>query len=125
MSAVAHASFSLDDFADELRAAPGNTTVGHTVLFENERVKVWGIDLAPGERLPFHCHTTTYFWVCTEEGLGNQRYPSGEMDTFEFARGEVDFLDIEPGENLIHDLENAGDSRLRFVAIELKEGAAS
>ena len=119
MSAVAHAEYALEDYAEELRAAPENTQVGHEVLFENNRVRIWGIDLAPGERVPFHCHKTTYFWVCVDPGRAIQRYPNGEMDTFEFARGEVDFLDIPPGENLIHDLENAGDSRLRFIAVEL------
>ena len=116
--------FSLDEFADELAVAAENTQVGHEVYFENDRVRVWGIDLAPGERVPFHCHRRTYFWVCTEGARGNQRFPTGEMETYDFAGGDVDFLDVKPGEQLIHDLENAGDSRLRFIAVELLDGGA-
>ena len=71
--------FPLEDYADELRAAPENTKVGHQVFFENDRVRVWGIDLAPGERVPFHCHERTYFWVCTDGARGNQRFPTGEQ----------------------------------------------
>ena len=111
--------FSLDDYSDELKAAPENTQIGHQIWFENDRVRIWGINLAPGERVPFHCHKRTYFWVCTDGTRGNQRFPTGEMETYDFAVGDVDFLDIEPGEQLIHDLENAGDKPLRFVAVEL------
>jgi len=69
--------------------------------------------------VPFHCHKRTYFWVCTDGTRGNQRFPTGEMETYDFAVGDVDFLDIEPGGQLIHDLENAGDKPLRFIAVEL------
>jgi uncharacterized cupin superfamily protein len=117
--AIANDTYPREDFAEELERASQNTTVGHEVLFENERVRIWGLDLAPGDRVPFHCHTSTYFWVCTDEGRAQQRYPSGEMDTFDFRVGDVDFLDIAPGESLIHDLDNCGDTRLRFIAVEL------
>jgi beta-alanine degradation protein BauB len=119
---VDRARFAVEDYADELRAAPENTKVGHTIFFENDRVRVWGIDLAPGERVPFHCHKRTYFWVCTDGARGNQRVPTGDMETYDFAVGDVDFLEIAPGESLIHDLENAGDSQLRFIAVELLRG---
>jgi len=89
------------------------------LLMENDRVRIWGINLAPGQRVPFHCHKRTYFWVCTDGTRGNQRFPTGEMETYDFAVGDVDFLDIEPGGQLIHDLENAGDKPLRFIAVEL------
>jgi hypothetical protein len=74
--------------------------------------------------VPFHCHKRTYFWVCTEGARGNQRFPTGELETYDFAVGDVDFLEIKPGEQLVHDLENAGDSRLRFIAVELLDGGA-
>jgi hypothetical protein len=121
---IQRATFSTEDYADELRVASENTKVGHTIWFENDRIRVWGIDLAPGERVPFHCHKRTYFWVCVDGARGNQRFPTGEMETYDFAVGDVDFLDVEPGGELIHDLENAGDSHLRFVAIELLDGAS-
>lgn len=123
MSATVYrARFSVDDYAEELRAAPENTKVGHTIFFENDRVRVWGIDLAPGERVPFHSHERTYFWVCIDGARGNQRFPTGDIESYDFAVGDVDFLDIAPGEKLTHDLENAGDSRLRFIAVEFLSG---
>lgn len=119
IAAVETTTFPLEEYGPELAAAPANTTVGQQVLFENDRVRVWGIDLAAGDRMPFHCHTNTYFWICAEGGRGNQRYPSGTMDTFAFEQGAVDFLTFANGESLIHDLENAGDGPLRFYAVEL------
>lgn len=121
--AVARAEFPREEFADELERAEQNTTVGKEIWFENDRVRVWGISLQPGERLPFHCHTDTYFWVCVDPSTGRQRYPSGAIDTFEFRNGDVDFIDIAPGRNVIHDLENSGGSELRFIAIELLKTA--
>jgi uncharacterized cupin superfamily protein len=116
-------TFPVDEYADELAGAADNTKVGHQVWFENDRVRIWGIDLAPGERVPFHCHTRTYFWVCVDGARGNQRFPTGDMETYDFGVGDVDFIDIKDGDKLIHDLENAGDSRLRFVAVEFLEPA--
>ena len=75
--------------------------------------------MQPGERLPFHCHTSTYFWVCVDPSTGRQRYPDGGIDTFEFRNGDVDFLQIAAGEKLVHDLKNSGDTELRFIAVEL------
>jgi hypothetical protein len=120
--AIAHGSYSREDYAEELERAPQNTTVGHEVLFENDRVRIWRLDLADGDRVPFHCHTSTYFWVCTDPGTAVQRYTNGEQDTFDFRDGDVDFLDIAPGDRLIHDLDNVGESRLRFIAVELLDG---
>ena len=40
-----------------------NGCVGSTLLSENERVRVWIIRLAPGERIGFHRHVLDYFWT--------------------------------------------------------------
>ena len=122
MTATADSGFPLEDFADELGSAHENTQVGDSLLFTNERVRVWSITLEPGERVSFHCHTTSYFWVCTEPGRAIQRNPDGTLDTFDFAVGEVDFLRIPP--ELIHDLENVGNTRLCFVTVELLESGS-
>jgi mannose-6-phosphate isomerase-like protein (cupin superfamily) len=115
---VERTQFAREDYAEELRVASENTTIGHQVWFENDRVRIWGIDLAPGERVPFHCHKRTYFWVCVDGARGTQRFPTGEKEIYDFAVGDVDFLDVAPGEELVHDLENSGESPLRFVAVE-------
>ena len=46
--------FDPAEFADELAAGRDDLDVGTGVLFENDRVKVREVDLAPGARGPFH-----------------------------------------------------------------------
>ena len=76
---------------DALAAAPANYTIGTTVLLENERVRVWDITLGPGERMPFHCHRTTYFYRCESGGRWRLRTIEGEVLVGEDPPGEVTF----------------------------------
>ena len=41
--------------------------VANRFLFENDRVRVWQMDLAPGESSDFHEHTLPYV-LCIVEG---------------------------------------------------------
>ncbi len=112
--------FALEEFADELAAAPTNFEIATKLVFENERVRVWEMHLEPGERVPFHCHRTPYFFICHEGGRGIQRFPDGRLLHLEFDRNDVDFLDDERLEtDRIHDFENAGDTAFRFTTFEL------
>ena len=106
-------------FADELAGAAENTIVGSRLLFENAQIRVWDITLGPGERLPFHCHRTSYFYRCESAGVSQVRTPDGRAAVYESPQDEVVFHDIPPGETMIHDLSNAGDTVLRFTTVEL------
>jgi beta-alanine degradation protein BauB len=110
--------FDVGEFADELDRAGSNHEVGTKLLLKNDRVRVWDLDLAPGERVPFHCHATTYFFVCVDAGRGVSRFPDGNAVTLDYAAGDSWFDDVVGGEE-IHDLENVGTSRLRFTTVEL------
>jgi hypothetical protein len=107
------------DFADELAAAPGNFDVGTTVWFENERIRVWEILLRPGERGAFHSHVANYFWTVVEGSRGLQRFADGTFVVRDYLVGETKYLEHTPETALIHDLENIGDTDLRFVTVEL------
>lgn len=111
--------FDPADFADELEAAPGNLDVGTTVWFENERIRVWEILLQPGERGAFHSHVTNYFWTVVEGSRGLQRFADGTFVVRDYLVGETKYLEHTPETALIHDLENIGDTTLRFVTVEL------
>jgi hypothetical protein len=117
--ALEERTFDPADYADEIAAARENVTVGTTVWLENDNVRIWDLHLAPGERLPFHCHTTTYYWVCTAPGQGIQRFTDGTLAVWDFRVGEIDFLEASLDEPLIHDLENVGDTPIRFSTVEL------
>lgn len=110
--------FDPDEYQDELRAAPVNLDVGTRVWFENDRIRVWEILLPPGERGPFHNHTRNYFWTVVEAGRGLQRYADGTFAVRDYQVGDTRYLEHSPEDSLIHDLENVGDTVLRFVTVE-------
>lgn len=112
-------TFDPSDYAEELAAAPGNLAVGTTLWFENDRVRVWEVRLEPGERGPFHAHTRNYFWTVVDPGVGLQRFADGTYTVREYRLGDTKFLEHTPEAPLVHDLENVGDTLLRFVTVEL------
>lgn len=112
-------TFELAGFADELRAAHGNTDVGTRLWFQNAAIRVWEVRLAPGERGPFHAHTRRYFWTVVDGGIGRQRTADGTMVDREYAVGDTNYSEHSPDDPTLHDFENAGDSDIRFVTVEL------
>lgn len=115
-----HGKYDVADFADELAWAHENHEVGTTRRFENDHVRVWEIRLEPGERGAFHVHDQTYFWTVVEPGRGLQRFPDGTVVVRDYQLGETRYLVHSPEDTMIHDLENVGDTILRFVTVELK-----
>lgn len=116
---VDEGTFPTELFADELTAAPANLAVGTKLWFENERLLVWEVRLEPGERGPFHAHTRNYFWTVVEAGRGLQRFSDGTFLVRDYALGDTNYSEHAPDVPLIHDLENVGDTVLRFVTVEL------
>lgn len=112
-------TFEPDGFAEELAAAPANLDVGTTLWLENERVRVWEVRLDPGTRCPFHAHTRPYVWTCVGAGTGRQRSPDGTLKVRRYAEGDTQFSAHTGGKPMLHDLENVGDTVLRFVTVEL------
>ena len=111
-------TFDLSEYAAELKSAEANRDVGTRLLLENERVRIWDLDLGPGDRVPFHCHATAYFFVCVDAGRGLSRFPDGNAVTMDYREGDTWFDEVQHGSE-IHDLENVGDTRLRFTTVEL------
>ncbi|HEY4606159.1 MAG TPA: hypothetical protein VIH55_00810 [Acidimicrobiia bacterium] len=116
---VEEGAYQRDEYADELRAAPDNHDLGTTLWFENERIRVWEVELHPGARGPFHAHTTNYFWTVVEPGRALQRFADGTFIVRDYHLGDTRYLEHTPETALIHDLENVGDTTLRFVTVEL------
>jgi mannose-6-phosphate isomerase-like protein (cupin superfamily) len=117
---VERGRFDPDAYRDELAAAWSNHQIGTSLWFENERVRVFEVRLDPGQRGPFHVHDRDYFWTVVEPGRGLQRFPDGTYVVRDYHLGDTRFLDHGPGQALVHDLENVGDTPLRFVTVELK-----
>lgn len=112
-------TFDPAEFREELAAAAGNFDVGTRLWFQNDRIKVWEIGLAPGERGPFHTHTRPYFWTVVEAGTGRQRSPGGSFHVRRYEVGDTQYSELAPANPMVHDLENVGATTLRFVTVEL------
>ena len=115
-----HGTFSPDDFAAELAVASENRALGTRVVFENDVIQVWEVRLEPGERGAFHVHDRTYFWTVVDPGRGLQRFANGTFIIRDYTLGETRYLEHSADNVLIHDLENVGDTTLRFVTVALK-----
>lgn len=111
--------YDVERYAGELAEAPANLAVGTTLLYENDRVKVWELRLAAGERGPFHAHTRNYFWTVVDAGVGKQRLGDGSYMVRDYEVGQTQYSAHTADEPLIHDLENVGDTELRFITVEL------
>lgn len=107
----------------ELESNKYNGVVGHRLLSQSDRVRVWTIDLPPGNRVPFHRHVLDYFWTATASGTSIQRTHDGSVREVSYAAGETRHFSFSAGEFLIHDLENTGTTTLAFLTVELLDGA--
>ena len=110
-------TFDVGAFAKEIDAPSAD--IGTKLLFENERVKVWEIKLAPSERAPFHRHTHNYFYVCVDPGRVRTRFPNGYYAEGDEDVGNVEFMEHSPDNPGIHDLENVGETTIRYTTVEL------
>lgn len=101
--------------------------IGSKLLFENERVRVWDLRLAPGEQTPFHEHHCDFFYVALVEGQLQTIFPNGDENAPRSLRdGEVHFREV--GEPVTHAARNVGSSDWRNIVVELKpesDGGAS
>jgi quercetin dioxygenase-like cupin family protein len=103
---------------DELERLDQNGRVGSRLVSSTERVRVWHIHLAPGQRLPFHRHVLDYFWSVLTSGRARSHYGDGRVQEFDYAAGETQHHHYGAGESMIHDLENIGDTELIFTTVE-------
>lgn len=92
--------------------------VGSRLLSENDRVRVWEIRLAPGERWHAHRHVLDYFWTAVTAGRSRQHTFDGTTRDVAYDAGETRHFHFGPGEYLLHDIQNIGDAELIFTTVE-------
>ena len=105
--------------ADERVLGP----IGTSVLFENERVRVWEMRLEPGEETPIHRHELDYMLV---QIAGDRIAAVPEPDT---QGPYTDYLeaDLVPGAAVyitrggIETARNVGKEPYHEIIIELKD----
>jgi beta-alanine degradation protein BauB len=100
-----------------------NPCVGNTLVSQTDRVRVWTIRLAPGERIGFHRHVLDYFWTSVNGGRGRQHLMDGTTVEHSYFPGETRHETYGAGEYKVHDLENLGDQEMIFNTIEFLDSA--
>ena len=95
----------------------------HTVLLENERVRVLDSRVRPGETVPVHTHRweSVVYMISTGDFLrydeaGNVTFDSRTVSS-ETAAGSV--LWLPPAEP--HAVKNIGDREIRAITVEIKD----
>src|SRR6476660_8471660 len=109
------------EFARE--AEKPNGCVGSQLLSETDRLRIWIIRLAPGERIGFHRHVLNYFWTSVNGGRGRQHLMDGTTVEHSYFPGETRHETYGPGEFKVHDLENLGGEEMIFNTIEFLDSA--
>src|SRR5919202_4390111 len=107
----------------EREAKNPNPCVGSQLLSESDRVRVWMIRLAPGERVGFHRHVLDYFWTSVNGGRGRQHVHDGTTVEYTYAPGETRHETYGAGQFKVHDLENVGDREMIFMTVEFLQSA--
>jgi len=96
--------------------------IGTKVLFENDHIRVWSVELPPKGHQPLHEHQHPYLIVSVSKGKSVMRWPDGRERHLADVPGEVKYREAAGGP---HELFNLEDSKLHVVLVEVKaEGKA-
>jgi quercetin dioxygenase-like cupin family protein len=91
--------------------------IGNAILFENDTIRVWSVELEPGDRQAWHRHDLPYLIVPLTKGQNVMTFADGRIRETEEVTGDV--LWREPG--IPHELRNVSDWTYRNVLIEFKQ----
>ena len=99
------------------------------LLFENERVKVWEMKLAPGEQSPLHRHENDYVMIQLDGDTVSARFEPDSQDSFggsslpdRTIEGEVAYGTVIWSERGgIETAINNGAKTFHEIVVELKD----
>jgi mannose-6-phosphate isomerase-like protein (cupin superfamily) len=96
--------------------------VGTRLLFENDRIRVWDLALAPGESLEKHIHRLDFCFIVVQGGALQHvdEDNAANNEDVHYRDDQVMFIEVKDG--LVHNrLTNVGSTPYRNYVIELKE----
>ncbi len=107
-------------YLQELDALEFKESLGNTLLFEDQAIKLWNLKLEVGERMPFLRHNKNYSWISESDALLKSRFGNGKITLIRVNQGDTEYF-----ENLekqyINDLENIGETPAVFKVLEYKQ----
>jgi quercetin dioxygenase-like cupin family protein len=94
-----------------------SSKVGTTKLFEDDRVRVWVLDLEPGQATEWHEHDCDYVFVVTMPGCVETQYVDGATEAqIGDPVGQAQYRVRDKP----HRLVNTGETHYQNIVIELK-----
>jgi hypothetical protein len=103
-------------------AQESSEQVGTRLMFENDQVRVWDLNLAPGEAFAEHIHRLDYLLIVESGGLlrfEDPDRPEGYRDV-QYLDDQVLFRTVGPAGKVDRRLTNIGPNRHRNFILELK-----
>ena len=91
--------------------------IATTVLFENDRVKIWNLIVEPGEASDWHLHSRDYVTVVVEGGGLTAEYEDGASSPGPTSPGTWTYH----SDHRVHRVVNNTNVRYKNVLIELKD----
>lgn len=104
--------------ADDATANP----IGTALVYEDEAVRIWRIELEPGEEAAFHTHYLDYTTVEIEGDAIERRDADGTVHRREVEPGRFSRWHMSSRQ---HSLRNVGARRFRNVIVEVKSLSAN
>ena len=103
----------------ELHSLEFKVTLGNTLLFEDNSIKLWNLKLNAGERMPFLKHNKNYSWISENNALLISRFGNGRISLIKIKEGDTQYCE-NSSKNYINDLENLGEEPVVFKILEYK-----
>ena len=91
--------------------------IGTKVLFENEHIRVWSVELPGKGHQPLHEHEHPYLIVPVSEGKALMRWEDGREREIVDVLGNVVYREASGGP---HELFNLVDTKFHSILVEIK-----
>ena len=96
---------------------PQENPIGTALVFEDHAVRIWRIDLGPGQDAPWHTHVLDYTTVVVQGGIVERENDDGTVDRFELEPGDI--MHGRDG-TIRHMVRNVGTTTFANVIVEVK-----
>lgn len=89
--------------------------VGTELLYSDDEVRIWNLELAPGGKTEVHQHPCDYVYVVIAGGKTETHHEDGRVDPVTDAVGNH----VRHGTGIPHQLHNVGVDRYRNIVVEI------